>query len=125
MTAIRISDAESQVMEVLWRSSPRTPDELIAEVRAVQDWAEGTIRTLITRLLKKGAIAGWREEGRYLYRPLVERAAYVQAESQGLLNRLFQGEVTPLVAHFAEYGSLSPQDIDALKRLIAELEDDN
>jgi len=111
-------------MEVLWRSSPRTPEELIAEVSAGQDWAEGTIRTLITRLLKKKAIAGAREDGRYHYRPLVKRADYIQDESQGLLDRLFQGEVAPLVAHFAEHRSLTSKDIETLKRLIAEIEDD-
>lgn len=122
---VRISDAESQIMEVLWRSSPRTPEAILSEVGAAQDWAEGTIRTLITRLLKKKAIAGGREDGRYLYRPLVERAAYIQAESQGLLDRLFQGEVAPLVAHFAEHRTLTPKDVETLKRLIAEIEDDD
>jgi BlaI family penicillinase repressor len=121
---VKISAAESQIMEMLWRKSPRTPEEIIGEVGAAHDWAAGTVRTLITRLLKKRAIFGAREDGRYHYRPLVRRADYVQAESQGLLDRLFQGEVAPLVAHFAEHRSLTAKDVETLKRLIAEIEDD-
>lgn len=121
---IKISAAESQIMELLWRSSPRTPEEIIGQVGAAHQWADGTVRTLITRLLKKGAISGAREEGRYHYRPLVKRADYVQAESQGLLDRLFHGEVAPLVAHFAEHRALTAKDLETLKRLIAEIEDD-
>ena len=121
----RISAAESQIMEALWRRSPLTPEEIISEVGPANDWAAGTVRTLITRLLRKKAIAGQREGDAYHYRPLVERSAYVQSESQGLLDRLFHGEVAPLVAHFAEHRALTPKDIKQLKALIAELEDED
>jgi BlaI family penicillinase repressor len=123
---MQISAAESQVMDALWTRSPLTPDELIEAVGPAKGWAPGTVRTLITRLLKKKAIAGAREGDKYFYRPLIARSAYVQAESQGLLDRLFQGEVAPLVAHFAEHRALSPKDIKQLKALIEELgEQDN
>lgn len=121
---MKISAAESQVMEALWRKSPLTPEDIINEVGPPNGWAAGTVRTLITRLLRKQAISGRREADAYHYRPLVERSAYVQAESQGLLDRLFQGEVAPLVAHFAEHRALTAKDIKSLKALIAEFEDD-
>lgn len=121
---MKISAAESQVMEALWRRSPLTPDEIIAEATAAQGWAPGTVKTLITRLLHKKAISGAREGGVYNYRPLIPRAAYIQAESQGLLDRLFGGQVAPLVAHFAEHRALSPSDIETLKRVMAKLEDE-
>jgi len=121
---MRISAAESQVMEALWRKAPLTPEEIIAETSAAQGWAPGTVKTLITRLLHKKAIAGSREGGSYYYRPLIPRAAYVQAESQGLLDRLFGGQVAPLVAHFAEHRALSADDIETLKRVMAKLEDE-
>jgi predicted transcriptional regulator len=122
---IRISEAESQIMEMLWRKSPQTPEEIIATATAANDWGAGTVRTLITRLLRKKALAGKRQDGRYLYRPLISRAEYVQGESQSLLDRLFQGQVAPLVAHFAEHRALTASDIRKLKKLIADLEDDN
>lgn len=122
---MRISGAESQVMEALWRCGPLTPDGVVAEVGQAHDWAPGTVKTLITRLLRKGAIAGARETGGYLYRPLVSRDDYVQSESQGLVDRLFGGEVAPLVAHFAQHRTLTAKDVQLLKDLIAEIEDDD
>lgn len=121
---IGISEAESQVMEALWKKAPLTPEQIIAAVGPANGWAPGTVRTLITRLLRKKALAGSRGGGGYLYRPLIARADYVQAESQSLLDRLFDGQVAPLVAHFAKARALSAADLRKLKKLIAELEDD-
>jgi predicted transcriptional regulator len=111
-------------MEALWAKGPLTPDGIIAEVGEQHGWAPGTVKTLITRLLRKKAIEGRREAAGYLYRPLLSRSDYVQSESQGLVDRLFGGEVAPLVAHFAEHRALSERDIKLLKSLIAKLEDD-
>jgi predicted transcriptional regulator len=122
---MKISAAESQIMEALWRKSPLTPEEIIAEVGPANGWAAGTVRTLITRLLRKKAVSGAKEVAGYHYRPLIARSAYVQSESQGLLDRLFAGEVSPLVAHLAEHRALTPADIQKLKALIADLEDDD
>lgn len=120
---MHITAAESQVMESLWRASPLTPDELIADVRTREDWGPATVKTLINRLLKKKALRSERIDGRTRYVPLVQRADYVQAESQNLLDRLFGGELTPLVAHFAEHRKLTPKEVERLKRLIDELGD--
>jgi predicted transcriptional regulator len=112
-------------MEALWRHGPMTPDGLVAEVGPANGWARNTVRVLITRLLKKAAIRGAKEaDGRFLYRPLVERSAYVQAESQGLLDRLFEGKLAPLVAHFAQHRDLTPEDMEKLNALIAEIDND-
>jgi predicted transcriptional regulator len=120
---IQISAAESQVMEALWRKAPLTPDEIIAATAKANGWGPGTVRTLITRLLRKGALAGARAAGGYFYRPLISRADYVQAESQMLLDRLFGGRVAPLVAHFVTQQKLTQADIKKLRKLIEELEE--
>jgi predicted transcriptional regulator len=122
--AVKISGAESQIMEALWRKGPLTPEGIIAEVGEAHGWAPGTVKTLITRLLRKKAIAGRREAEGYLYRPLLSRTDYVQSESQNLVDRLFAGEVAPLVASFAEHRTLTPKDIQLLKKLISDLEDE-
>ncbi|WP_068874627.1 MULTISPECIES: BlaI/MecI/CopY family transcriptional regulator [unclassified Phenylobacterium] len=121
---MKISGAESQIMEALWRKGPLTPDGVVEEVGEAHGWAPGTVKTLITRLLRKKAIEGRREAGGYLYRPLLSRTDYVQSESQSLVDRLFDGEVAPLVAHFAEHRALTAKDIQVLKKLISDLEDD-
>jgi BlaI family penicillinase repressor len=121
---MRITSAESQIMEALWQGGPMTTEEIVAGVGPAQAWAEGTVRTLINRLMRKKAIKGERDGPRFAYRPLVRREDYVLSESQGLLDRLFEGEVTPLVAHFARHRALTPDDVKKLKALIAELDHD-
>ena len=120
---VRISAAESQVMEALWRGKPLSPEDIIAAVGPANGWQAGTVRTLITRLLGKKAIKGKKEKAGYRYSPLITRDDYIQDESKGFLDRMFKGEVAPLVAHLAEHRALSAKDLKKLKKLISELED--
>lgn len=119
---IGITEAERQVMEALWANAPRTPDDLVREVAPAQGWGEATVKTLVNRLLKKGAIASRREDGRTVYEPLVARDEYVAAESQGLLDRLFGGELAPMVAQLARRRALSHEEKARLRRLLDELD---
>lgn len=121
---MRISPAESRVMELLWERSPLAPDEVVARLTQEQDWGGATVKTLVNRLLKKGAITSDRVDGRVRYRPLVGRDDYVRTESQDLLDRLFGGELAPLVAHFARHRALTPEEAKRLKALIEEMTDD-
>ena len=119
-----ISDAEAVVMDVLWREAPRSAEEILAEVGPVQNWQEGTVKSLLNRLLRKNAVHAERDGRRYLYTPLLTREQYVQLESKSLLDRLFGGRVAPLVAHFSEQRKLSKKDIAELRRLLKELDDE-
>ena len=121
---MQISDAESIVMEVLWQRSPRCAEEVVAELAREQDWQETTIKTLLNRLLTKGAIRAEKDGRRYLYAPVLKREDWVHGQSRSLLDRLFDGRVAPLVAHFSEKGRLSKKDIAELKRLVGELDND-
>lgn len=118
---MKISTAESVVMEALWRRSPLTSEAIISEVGEPQAWTEGTVKVLISRLLKKKAITATADGRRYLYSPAVSRQAYVQSESQGLLDRLFDGRLAPLVSHLSDGDKLSDQDIAELKALIEKI----
>ncbi|BDU20419.1 BlaI/MecI/CopY family transcriptional regulator [Dyella sp. GSA-30] len=119
-----ISEAESVVMEVLWRQAPRSAEEILAEVGPQQGWQEGTVKSLLNRLLKKKAVRAEREGRRYLYSPKLTREQYVSQESKGLLDRLFDGRIAPLVAHFSEQRKLSRKDVAELKKLLEELDDE-
>lgn len=121
----KISGAESHIMEALWTQGPLTAEEIVQTVGPAQAWGEATVKTLINRLLKKKALASERAGGRALYRALVTREAYITGESQGLLDRLFGGQIAPLVAHYAQHRALSPYEIARLKALIAEFETDD
>lgn len=119
-----ISDSEAVVMEVLWSEHPLAAEDVVARLSARSDWAEPTIKTLLNRLLKKGAVRAERDGRRYLYFPILTREAWVASQSESVLDRLFGGRVAPLVAHFSERGKLSQADIDELRRLVEELDDD-
>ncbi len=122
---MQISDAESVVMEVLWARSPLASDEVVSALGQQQDWQEATIKTLLNRLLNKGAISAERDGRRYLYSPLIKREDWVSRQSENLLDRLFGGRVAPLVAHFSAHRQLSQADIDELRRLLEEIDHDN
>ena len=120
---MQISEAESVVMDVLWRRHPLGAEDVVAELADSRHWQEATIKTLLNRLLNKGAIAAQSEGRRYLYSPLLKREAWVLEESRGLLDRLFDGRVAPLVAHFSQQRKLSRKDIAELRKLLEELDD--
>jgi len=120
--AERISDAEHAVMEVLWDESPLTAQDVVERIDPERGWSANTVKTLLGRLLAKQAIAHEEDGRRYLYRPLVARDDYVTRESRRMIDRLFGGKLTPLVAHLAEREALTEDDIAELKALIERLE---
>jgi predicted transcriptional regulator len=121
---MQISEAESMVMDVLWRRSPLTAEDVVAALAERQDWQEATIKTLLNRLLNKGAIEAVKDGRRYLYSPVLRREDWVLDESEGMLSRLFDGRVAPLVAHFSQHRKLSADDVAELRRLLEEIDDD-
>jgi len=121
---MRVSSAEGIVMEALWRKQPLSAEDVVADVAGEQGWTDATVKTLLNRLLSKGAIAADKDGRRYLYRPVLKREDYVLDESTSLIDRLFDGRVSSLVTHFSEREKLSADDIAELKRLIAELDNE-
>ena len=119
--AERISGAEYEIMEVLWRESPLTAAEVAQRAPAEKAWNIRTVKTLLARLLAKRALTHEEEGRRYLYRPAVARADYVAEESSRLIERMFGGRVTPLVAQLAERDKLSEADIAEIEALLKAL----
>jgi predicted transcriptional regulator len=117
----RISEGEHVLMEVLWADSPLTAAEVAERVDPARDWSDRTVKTMLGRLLAKGALSHEEDGRRYLYRPAVERGDYVARESSRLVDRLFGGRAAPLVAHLAERQALSEADISELEALLKEL----
>ena len=120
---MQISEAESVVMDVLWQRHPLAAEAVVAALGDAQQWQEATIKTLLNRLLKKGAITAEKDGRRYLYAPVLQRGDWVLDESESLLDRLFGGRVAPLVAHFSQHRKLSRKDIAELRQLLQEIDD--
>ena len=119
--ADRISGAEYEIMEVLWRDAPLTATEVAERAPADKAWNIRTVKTLLARLLAKGVLSHEEEGRRYLYRPAIARADYVAQESGRLIDRMFGGRVTPLVAQLAERDRLSDADIAEIEALLKAL----
>lgn len=119
--AERISDAEHAVMEALWKRSPQTAAEVCDSVCKERGWSIPTVKTLLSRLVQKGALATEPDGRRYLYTPLIARSAYVGTESKRLMERLFGGRAAPLFAHLAQAEALSDDDIAEIERLLQEM----
>jgi BlaI family transcriptional regulator, penicillinase repressor len=117
----RIGEAEYAVMEVLWQDAPLTAAEVAARVPAARGWSIRTVKTMLARLLAKNILAHEEEGRRYLYRPAIARADYVAQESGRLIDRMFGGKVTPLVAQLAARDRLSEADIEEIEALLKAL----
>ncbi|HEY0627492.1 MAG TPA: BlaI/MecI/CopY family transcriptional regulator [Allosphingosinicella sp.] len=117
----RISEAEQAVMEVLWQNAPLTAADVAERVDTRRGWSVRTVKTLLSRLLAKGVLAHEEDGRRYLYRPTIRREDYVTQESGKLIDRMFGGRVTPLVAHLAKQDRLSAEDIAEIEALLKAL----
>ena len=120
---MKITPAEGRVLDILWRVASMDAVELTAALAETEGWGEPTVRTLLRRLEAKKAVARTKDGRRSVYRPLIAREAYAQAETESLVDRFFGGKLSPLVVQFAEHRKLTPEDLADLKRLIAELDD--
>ncbi|MDP5136592.1 BlaI/MecI/CopY family transcriptional regulator [Rheinheimera baltica] len=119
---IEISNAELSVMQVVWQRQPLSANDVIAGLGDDNDWHEKTVKTLLNRLVSKGAL-GFNKDGRaYLYYPLITEQDYQLQQSRSFVDRLFAGKVAPLVAGFASQNKLKPDDVQQLKQLIADWE---
>ena len=110
----QISGAEWEVMQVLWQASPLSGTEVADRMGAHPK----TVKTLLSRLVKKGALRFKEEANRYLYRPTFERDKYVAEESRSFLERVFGGEASPALVHFVENIDLTDDEIRELRDLL-------
>jgi BlaI family penicillinase repressor len=119
-----ISDAEWEVMTVLWDRSPLMANEVVERLKGRKVWNPRTTKTLLNRLVKKGALDFTTQGNRYLYRPRVKREACVRMESRSFVRRVFGGEVGPMLVQFVRQADLSAGEIEELKKLLDEKGDE-
>lgn len=120
--SVAITEAEWDIMEILWERSPRTSQEIVGLLEEQKGWKRATTVTLLARLASKGALETEPQGNRFLYTPAIPRSACVAEETRSFLNRLFGGALQPLVAHVAEHHSLTKADIAELKALLNEIQ---
>lgn len=116
----KISDAEWLVMKVIWQESPLTASSVIERLQPQTDWSPKTIQTLISRLVKKRALGANKDAGLNEYYPLVSKEECMHEETKSFLQKVYDGSLHGLIANFVNSESLSPQEIQELKRLLNE-----
>jgi BlaI family penicillinase repressor len=117
-----ISDAEWEVMNVLWQQSPLTGSQVVERLKPSKEWSPRTIKTLLNRLVKKGALGFETERNFYLYRPLLTRNSCVRKESRSFASRVFGGETGAMLVQFVRQANLSAGEIEELKKALTEKE---
>lgn len=122
MNQVSISDAEWQVMNIIWDGQPLTSQEIVSRLSDQAEWAPQTIKTMLHRLVKKEVLTFEEQGNRYVYRSRVKRSACVKQASRAFLDRVFESEPGPLLAHFMQHTKLSDKDIAELRRILDEKE---
>lgn len=119
---VRLSDAEVEVMEVLWSAAgPMSAVDVADQVSPDRNWSLATVKSLISRLLAKQAIEPTPEGRRFLYSPAVDRDSYVGAESRRFVSRLYGGKLSPLIAQMADGEALDDDDVAEIEALLKRL----
>ena len=113
-----ISDAEWDVMKVVWDHGPLTSGEVVKRLADEKAWKPRTIKTLLARLVQKGAVGVDQSDGKHLYVAKVKREALVKREGRSFIARVFDGAVAPALVHFIQDADLSPQQIAELKKIL-------
>lgn len=117
--ALRISEAEWEVMKVVWKRAPRLAQDIIQELASgPNQWSPATIKTMLNRLVAKGALDFEPQGKRYLYSPAVSEADCRAAQADSFLNRVFDGALSPMLSHFVQSRRLSQKELAALEQVL-------
>lgn len=123
---LTITDAELELMKLLWRENPLTAREITQRLLPHKQWHRKTVNTLLSRLEKKSAISVDREkDGVNYFSPLVAETTYMQSATSHFVDRLFGGNIAPLLASFAESRPLDSDQVSVLQDLLKDLSDDH
>jgi len=114
----KISEAEWQVMKLLWKQSPLTANDIVETLSKETSWKRETIRTLINRLVGKKALDFKKKGRQYLYFPLVDESECIMEETRSFLDRVHGGSIEPMLAAFVKSEKLSPEEIARLKQIL-------
>lgn len=119
-TLPQISEAEFEVMKVVWKYAPISTNEITEKLTRTTTWSPKTIQTLIKRLVTKGALS-YEKQGRvFVYTPLVSQNEYIDQKSSTFLKRYYNGDITAMLSAYLENDRLSETEIDTLRSLLSQ-----
>lgn len=117
-SSIRITNAEWEVMTVVWESAPVAASKVVEALESKRQWTSATVRTLLRRLVNKGALEQQQQGIRYIYHPRVTMAECVRRESESFLDRVLGRTPSATVLQLVSKADLSKADIEELRRIL-------
>ena len=115
----QISEAEFEVMKIVWKHAPISTNEITERLTQTTTWSPKTIQTLIKRLVTKGALTYEKQSRVFVYTPLVEENEYIGQESNSFLKKFYNGDITAMLSAYIENDKLSETEIDTLRSLLS------
>lgn len=116
----QISEAEFEVMKVVWKYAPINTNEITEKLTQTTNWSPKTIQTLIKRLVSKKTLTYEKQSRVFVYTPLIKEDEYIRRESNTFLKRFYDGRITSMLASYLEDDNLSETEIDTLRSLLSE-----
>ncbi len=117
-TLPQISEAEFEVMKVVWKYAPISTNEITDYLVKTTSWNPKTIQTLIKRLVTKGALTYEKQSRVFVYTPLVDKDEYIGQESSSFLNRFYDGDISAMLSAYIDHDKLSDSEINTLRSLL-------
>jgi BlaI family transcriptional regulator, penicillinase repressor len=119
---IHITAAEWEVMAVVWDRTPVAASTVFEVLEDRKQWTLATVRTLLRRLVNKGALQQQSEGKRYIYTPLISMAECARQESESFLDRVLGRAPSEAILHLVKRADLSRDDIQELRRILRDKE---
>ena len=115
----QISEAEYEVMKIVWKHAPINTNEITEKLLQSTNWSPKTIQTLIKRLVTKGVLTYEKQSHVFVYTPLVKESEYICQESNSFLNRYYDGDITAMLSAYLENDKLTEPEIETLRSLLS------
>ena len=116
----RISEAEFEVMKVIWKYAPISTNEVTEKLTQTTDWSPKTIQTMLKRLVTKKALTYEKQSRVFVYTPLVPETEYIRQESNSFLNKYYNGNIVSMLTSYLEDDKLSKTELDTLRHLLSD-----
>ena len=116
----QISEAEFEVMKIVWKYAPINTNEVTEKLTHTTNWNPKTIQTMLKRLVAKNALTYSKESRVFVYTPLISEAEYLRQKRTSFLDRYFQGNMTSMLSSYLEEETLSPKELEELRKLLSD-----
>lgn len=116
----QISEAEFEVMKVIWKYAPISTNEVTEKQTQTTDWSPKTIQTMLKRLVTKKALTYEKQSRVFVYTPLVPETEYIRQESNSFLNKYYNGNIVSMLTSYLEDDKLSKTELDTLRHLLSD-----